>query len=669
MSRPPDRQKRSTMFAEQRDDHQISPILCCIGDHPNNTRVCEAAARLATICRVEWHALHVESASRAASDASKSRARANLQRAAQLGAITTILSADDVVGAIVDHARQLNLTRVVLGRSTGWLARWIGTGLSARLMRRAPDLEVIVTAKAIDDVPIEREPHVSGWQFGLAPGALGSYLQTLVALAVVTGIEVMRLVDPASLAMLMVLSVALVSLRGGRRAAILTAVANLVIYDYLVVPPRYSFALQDTQYLVTFAVMLTVGLLIGELTTRLRFQARLASVGEQRAHALSAFSRTLSAQVSLTQVIDVAERNLSRAFASPVVVIGCDDEGQLDLSDQRKRLSEVDPELALRVFREQRVLGTEDATLAPHWVMIPLRSSMQPLGVVAMHVSSERRASLLEDVRELDTFAALIGLALERVHYVALSQDALLAIESERLRNSLLAALSHDLRTPLAGVIGLAESILYTRPGLSAQQHEMITEIVDEGRHMSASIDNLLEMAKLESGTVALRVQWQSVEEVVGSALAQTRRSLASHHVSVQVASGLPLVQFDAALITRVLVNLLENAAKYTPFGATIVIEARLLPGSIELSVADDGPGLPAGREEELFEKFARGHSESATGGVGLGLAICRSIVHAHGGHIVAEKGRLVGARFIMNLPLGEPPPVMGELESLANDN
>jgi two-component system sensor histidine kinase KdpD len=286
-----------------------------------------------------------------------------------------------------------------------------------------------------------------------------------------------------------------------------------------------------------------------------------------------------------------------------------------------------------------------------------------------MHVSSERRASLLEDVRELDTFAALIGLALERVHYVALSQDALLAIESERLRNSLLAALSHDLRTPLAGVIGLAESILYTRPGLSAQQHEMITEIVDEGRHMSASIDNLLEMAKLESGTVALRVQWQSVEEVVGSALAQTRRSLASHHVSVQVASGLPLVQFDAALITRVLVNLLENAAKYTPFGATIVIEARLLPGSIELSVADDGPGLPAGREEELFEKFARGHSESATGGVGLGLAICRSIVHAHGGHIVAEKGRLVGARFIMNLPLGEPPPVMGELESLANDN
>jgi two-component system sensor histidine kinase KdpD len=485
----------------------------------------------------------------------------------------------------------------------------------------------------------------------------------------VTGVELTRLVDPASLAMLMVLSVALVALGGGRRAAIVTAVANLVIYDYLVVPPRYSFALHDAQYLVTFAVMLTVGLLIGELTTRLRFQARLASAGEQRAHALSVFSRTLSAQASLTAVIDVAERNLSRAFASPVVVIGCDDNGQLDLSDQRKRLSDVDPGLALRVFREQRVLGTDDATLAPHWVMIPVRSSMQPQGVVAMRVSSERRASLLEDVRELDTFAALIGLALERVHYVALSQDALLAIESERLRNSLLAALSHDLRTPLAGVIGLAESILYTRPSLSPQQHEMITEIVDEGRRMSASIDNLLEMAKLESGTVALRVQWQSIEEVVGSALAQTRRSLASHHVTVQVASGLPLVQFDAGLITRVLVNLLENAAKYTPPGASILIEARLLPDSIELSVADDGPGLPAGREEELFAKFARGQSESASGGVGLGLAICRSIVHAHRGRIVAEKGRLVGARLIMNLPLGDPPPMMGELESLANDN
>jgi two-component system, OmpR family, sensor histidine kinase KdpD len=609
----------------------------------------------------------VESASRPTGDARRSQARDNLRRAAEMGAITSILSAGDVAAAIIDYARQQNLQRVVLGRPASRIAEALGFGLVRRLVRHAPDLELVVTSLAKEPA-IPTPLNASRQQMSLSHDVVVSYLQSVLALFALTVIELLRLVDPPSLAMLMVLSVALVAISGGRRGAIVTAVGNLIIYDYLVVPPRYSFDLPDTQHFVTFAVMLTVGILIGELTARLRFQARLAYAGEQRAHALSAFSRALSAQGAADQVIEVAERNLSRAFASPVVVIGCAPDGELDLTEHDPRLTKSDCELARQVFREQRVLGTEEDAGTPRWVMLPLRSSMQTRGVVAINVAPERRANLLEDVRELDTFAALIGLALERVHYVALSQDALVAIESERLRNSLLAALSHDLRTPLAGVIGLAESILYTRPSLSLQQHEMIAEIVEEGQHMSASIDNLLEMAKLESGSVVLRVQWQSVEEVVGSALASSRRSLASHHVSVHIASGLPLVQFDAALITRVLVNLLENAAKYTPLGAAIQIEARLDDDSVELSVADNGPGLPVGREEELFAKFARGHSESATGGVGLGLAICRSIVQAHGGRIVAEKGRSVGARFIMTLPLGEPPPVLGELESIAND-
>ncbi len=639
-----------------------APILCCIGVRAADSEVRDTALQMASAEGIGWHALHVTPVLRLSPAAART-AHEILQRAAQLGATTAIRKRQDVAGAIIEYARDNAISRIVLGdRSTR-----NGRGLGEKLMRRAPELELVIVPALRQEAP-ERQRVAAKSALGMTGGAAASYLLSLLTLSVVTAIELLRLVDPVSLAMLMVLSVALVALGGGRRAAIATAIGNLAIYDYLVVPPRYSFALQDTHYIVTFAVMLTVGGLIGELTARLRVQARIAQESERRAHALSAFSRALSAQGGARQVIDVAERTLSRAFASVVVVIASNAEGELDFEKDGVEFSDDDKALARQVFAEQRVLGSEDLPGLPHWGMIPLRSSLQTRGVVAISIANGRRATLLEDIRELDTYASLIGLALERVHYVALSQDALLAIESERLRNSLLAALSHDLRTPLSGVIGLAESILYTRPSLSTQQREMIEEIVEEGQRMSASVDNLLEMAKLESGTVVLRMQWQSVEEVIGSALANSRRSLALHKVMVDIEPHLPLVQFDAALVTRVLVNLLENAAKYTPVGAEISIAARLCNDCVELSVADDGPGLPAGQEEALFAKFARGQSESATGGMGLGLAICRSIVQAHGGAIVAETGRSVGARFIMTLPLGEPPPVMGELETLAND-
>ena len=250
----------------------------------------------------------------------------------------------------------------------------------------------------------------------------------------------------------------------------------------------------------------------------------------------------------------------------------------------------------------------------------------------------------------------MLAISLERIHYVGVAQASSLQIESERLRNSLLSAISHDLRTPLTALVGLADSLRLTRPQPSGAQVEIVEAMRRSALRMNTLVSHLLDMARLESGAVRLNRQWQPFEEVIGSALAACGASLAGRPVAVKLAEELPLLEFDAVLIERVLVNLLENAAKYTPPGTAVEIAARADPEFVVVTVSDHGPGLPRGREDVIFQKFERGLKESATPGVGLGLAICRAILQAHGGSIRGETLERGGARFSLSLPRGEPP-------------
>jgi len=251
---------------------------------------------------------------------------------------------------------------------------------------------------------------------------------------------------------------------------------------------------------------------------------------------------------------------------------------------------------------------------------------------------------------------------------VDVAQHATVQMESERLRNSLLSALSHDLRTPLAALYGLSDMLVSGTQNLSPDARDTAQAINAAARRMNAMVNNLLDMARLQSGAVRLNRQWQPIEEVVGSALQSVGSALAGHSVDVQLAPELPLVNIDAMLIERVFGNLLENAGKYTPAGSRIVVAARAQGSDLLVSVEDDGPGLPPGREEVLFQKFTRGDSESAMTGAGLGLAICRAIVEAHGGRLWAEPVlpdvARRGARFCFTLPLGTPPAMPSEEEA-----
>lgn len=286
---------------------------------------------------------------------------------------------------------------------------------------------------------------------------------------------------------------------------------------------------------------------------------------------------------------------------------------------------------------------------------VPLKAPVRLRGVLAIEPSVPRWLLIPEQRRQLETFCTLIAIAIERVHFVEVARDALIKMESERLRNSLLSALSHDLRTPLTSLVGLADSLAVSQSSLSPRDRETAAAVRDEAVRLSTLVHNLLDMARFQAGEVKLRLEWQHVEEVVGSALRVTKPVLGMRQVGVSVPHDLPLVQFDAVLIERVLCNLLENAAKHISQSATVCIAARAADQEMEISVTDNGPGIPPGREKEIFDKFTRGTTESATPGVGLGLSICRSIVEAHCGKIWVEAAPGGGARFVFTLPIGTP--------------
>jgi two-component system sensor histidine kinase KdpD len=434
-------------------------------------------------------------------------------------------------------------------------------------------------------------------------------------------------------------------------------------FDFLFVPPRFSFTVSDLQYLVTFGAMLAVGLLTGHLAAGLRFQARVSTHREARARALYEYARELTGVLQTEQIFEITQRFLQRAFRARVTLMLPDGDGRLQVEAD----AGVDAGIAQWAFdhAERAGFGTDTLPSSPVFYL-PLIAPMRTRGVLALQPEDRRWLLVPEQRRQLDTFAALAAIALERVHYIEVAQGALVQIESERLRNSLLSALSHDLRTPLTSLVGLAESLAMSKPELAPAQLDMARSLQEETLRMSALVANLLDMARIESGAVQLNLQWQSLEEVAGSALRASRSLLARHQVATRLPAALPLVRYDAMLIERVLCNLLENAAKYTPAGSTITIAAAVPGGQdshITVSVSDNGPGLPPGQETAVFDKFTRGERESAKPGVGLGLAICRAIVHAHGGTIRAARAEQGGAAIEFTLPLGIPPAMPEESE------
>jgi two-component system sensor histidine kinase KdpD len=466
------------------------------------------------------------------------------------------------------------------------------------------------------------------------------------------------MISGANLVMVFLLAVVGVALRFGRGPAVLASLLTVGMFDFFYVPPRLSFSVSDAQYLLTFAVMLVVALVIGQLTAGLKFQARVARSREERVRAMYAMSRDLSGALMPEQIAEIGARFMKSEFGAPAALMIPDLEDRLHGPVHSEGQPEgMDVGVAQWAFDHDEAAGYGTNTLAAASVLyVPLKAPMRMRGVLAIGTAKPERLAGPEQRRLLDTCASLLAISLERVHYVDIAQTVTVQMESERLRNSLLAAISHDLRTPLAALVGMAESLTMMKLPADSLELETARRIKDAGLRMNSLVSNLLDMARLQAGPVQLNREWQPLEEVIGTAIKAMSSVLEHRTVKVALADDLPLVDIDAVLFERVLCNLLENAAKYTPPGSPVDIRAQGVGDQVVMTVEDSGPGLPKGKESAIFDMFERGRKESATPGVGLGLAICRAIVEAHGGKIRGETKALGGARFTIELPRGEPP-------------
>ncbi|OHX14414.1 DUF4118 domain-containing protein [Chromobacterium sphagni] len=654
-----------------RADQSINPVwharerlLVCVGPGPGTDKLIRSTKRLAANLDADWIAVYVETPNlQRLPEDKRARILKGLKLAQELGAETTVLGGSSLAATLLAYARTRNVSKLVVGKSASSpLARlWRGS-LVEELTRQSGDVDVYVVAHELDDREEKGGKRVHSLLFsdGESGRPQRGYLAAAAACAATTAVN--HLLVPyfalSNVIMVHLLAVVLIATRYGRGPGVLASFLSVAAFDFFFVPPQLSFAVSDTQYLLTFIVMLVVALIISQLTARFRFEATIATYRERRTRALYDLGRELAGALTASQIIETAVGRLEPLFHAKVMLFVPNSEDQLRAATETG--NNADTGVAQWVFDNLQPAGLGTNTLPSNpSLYVPLRAPMRTRGVIALLPEKTIQAFLPEQQRLLETCAAQIALALERVHYVEVAQDAIVAMESERLRNSVLSVVSHDLRTPLTNMLGMA-NMLNTPALPPAQQADIALSIQEEAMRMNKLVTNLLDMAKLQSG-VKLNKEWQLLDEVVGSAVRACEHSLRQHHLELKLSHDLPVLEYDAVLIERVLVNLLENAAKYTPAGSHIELAARHDGARVRVSVSDDGPGLPANMEQKAFDKFSRGAPESTTPGVGLGLAICRAIIENHGGSIEAGNVHPHGARFSFTLPAGAPPQLPPE--------
>ncbi len=472
--------------------------------------------------------------------------------------------------------------------------------------------------------------------------------------------------DLANTAMLFLLTVALVAARLGRGPAILAAFCSVALFDFFFVPPHLSFAVSDVQYLVTFAVMLAVALIISHLTTGLANQAREAEARERQTHSLYELAKALAGAVSQAQVLAASESFLAENLHAETTLLLPSDTETLRAAGTMPNAISLAAEYTARLVYDsgEAAEGEDSMGGAGHSLFLPLRGATRMRGVLVVSVGRGDRQKLQRQRPLLLAVASLVAIAIERLHFVEVAQASQLQVASERLRSSILSALSHDVRTPLTVMYGLADSLALTKPPLPAPAQETAIAIRAQALRLNNMVGNLLDMARLQAGHVRLRKEWQPVEEVIGASIKSLGPALHGHAVKVSLPADLPMLEFDAVLMERVFCNLLENAAKYSPGSADIELRAQARDTTIEITICNAGAGFPPDKLSRIFELFERGSVESAVPGFGVGLAICRAIVEAHGGAIRAFNPEGGGGCVCFTLPRGVPPQIEGESDS-----
>jgi two-component system sensor histidine kinase KdpD len=637
-------------------------ILVCLGDAESGVRLVRAVRRMAAALKAVWIVAHVETPGQVSqSQVHRDRIVDVMGLAEDLGAESIMLNGLRVRDEILAFARARNVSRIVVGKPNrpAWLGVLTGSLVNA-LLHESGDADVYVLRgeDAADEGPgrLPVPPAPVRWR-----GYAGTF--TVVGGSTLLASLLYPRLELSNLAMIYLLGVVVCAVAFGRGPAMLASLLAVASFDFLFVPPRFNFRVSDTQYLVTFGVMLVVAAVIGTLTARLREQAEEARLRARRSEALHDLSRELAGRRSMEDLLGSAVRRMSEVFDCRCTALLPGAQGRIHVAAGDGALLEGDTHeqgVAQWVFDHAQPAGLGTATLPGSRALhLPLVASGRVLAVIALQPADPRRFRDPERQRVLSTFVTQVAIAVERALLAEEAERSRVEAESERTRNALLSSVSHDLRTPLAVIAGAASSLREGERLTDPTRRELAGTIVDEAARLNRLVGDLLDMTKLESGAVRARKEWHSLEEVVGAVRLRTEALAAGRAVTFTGPPDLPLVPLDDVLYAQALTNVLENALLHSPPGAPVELTAQLSPDALVLEIRDHGPGLPEGGVERVFEKFWRGNLRQDRPGAGLGLTIARAIAEAHGGTLTAANHPQGGATFRLSVPMvGVPPSV-----------
>jgi two-component system sensor histidine kinase KdpD len=558
---------------------------------------------------------------------------------------------------------------MVVGKPTH--AAWrdvLSSSFVNEIIRASGDLDLYVISGS-DEAPPKAESRAPST---LAPAGpvVGPYAASVVVSAVSTAVAWFtfgrtRLTD---VVMVYLLGIIVVAVRFGYGPSLVAAVLAILLVDFFFVEPYLSFAVSDFQHIVTFGVMFVVALVISGLTKRIRDQADAARSREQRTASLYAITRELAGKRAIENLAAVAVQHIHDVFDAKAAVLLHGPDGRFKNLAAGPYAFEPDAKdsgVVEWAWRNDKPAGLGTDTLpSAHALFMPLREARGRVGVLGVLPADKRRFVDPEARGLLEVFGSQVASALERARLGEEAQAAHIEMAAERLRSSLLSSVSHDLRTPLAVIAGSASALIGPDDLERGVRRELAQTISEEARRLDRLVRNLLDMTKVTSGAIKVKKEWQPLEAVVGAALNRLDEPLRGRSVELDFPKDLPLVPIDAVLLEQVLINLLENVTKYSPKGAPIELAGRQEGSDVIVSVADRGPGIPPDLLDAIFEKFYRLPREREGGGAGLGLAICRGIVAAHGGRMWAENREGGGAVFQFTIPIEGTPPAPETEES-----
>ncbi|MFZ1375762.1 MAG: ATP-binding protein [Geothrix sp.] len=627
------------------------PILVALGSEARSLRLIQAGLRLSRERSSPWIAVHVETgSSRFTEDAEQ--VRVWLQEAQRLGADIRIVQAPTLAQGLTEVTRNTHAQVLLLGRSQDrWPWARIGHSTADELQRRGLDAHIEV----MDDRSPATVQAAQGTGFGAMVGAMTVLGAASGVAWLLPGEGDIALVLPVYLA-----AVTYIAHHWGQRLSLLASVLGALLYKFLLETPRFSSASGHWPNLLFFLAMLLAAQAVVGLLHRLRRQAREVHRREVHTASLYLLGRALGRSRSPEEVAATAAEHIHTVFkAEASLLLALPTGWQTSPPSSHAIGLPPSAELLARLDAGEHPGDPLEPLILGNAYCLSLTGTDRSEGV--LHVLPEESTGLPPETWELlKAFAVQIALALERLRWLEEARRAQVESETERLRSTLLGAIGHDLRTPLAAIHGAAGSLLLPGYLTDSARRDLLTMIQDESERLAHLLGNILDLTRLESGAIQVQKEWQPLEEVVGSSLGRLEKRQGLLPVRVDLPEALPLVPLDAVLIEQVLVNLLTNAQRHAP-GRDMTLRAWEEPGWVHLEVADRGPGIPAGYQDRIFDKFFR-LPEAREGGVGLGLAICRAIVQAHGGRIHVEDRPGGGSCFQLALPLDGVPPDLPEV-------